>query len=184
MVVGSHAVIEGRDGLRVSGQSLPHLWRGAGQGSLLPLGSPFLIFQIVLLPDKLKRESCFHELHVTPLSDATKPHMMQQANSSLHTSTASSIAYTAWRTVMILQHSSMTLGFQNCDVASDCWSSVEWRPEGQTDLALEDVHRKGCTVLPLPTPASHTLTFALQHALSIHISNRAGLEVCLWHPQP
>ena len=58
MVVGSHAVIEGRDGLRIGGQSLPHLRRGAGQGSLLPLGPPFLTFQIVLLPDKLK--TCSH----------------------------------------------------------------------------------------------------------------------------
>ena len=99
---------------------------------------------------------------------------MQQANSSLHTSTTSSIAYTAWRAVMILQHSSMTLGFQNCDVASDCWSSVQWRPEGKTDLALEDVHRKGCTVLPLPTPATHTLTFALQHALSTIFRTEQG----------
>ncbi len=57
MVVGSHAVIEGRDGLRVSGQSLPHLGRGTGQGFLLPLGPPFLPLQIVLLPDKLKTEA-------------------------------------------------------------------------------------------------------------------------------
>ncbi len=73
----------------------------------------------------------------------------------------------ACRTVMTLQHSSMNPGFQSCDVASECRSSVQWRPKGKTDLALEDVHRKGCTVLPLPTPATHTITFVLQHALSI-----------------
>lgn len=49
VVVGSHAVVEGRDGLRVSGQSLPHLGRGPGQGSLLPLGPPLLTLQEVFL---------------------------------------------------------------------------------------------------------------------------------------
>jgi len=91
MVVGSHAVIEGRDGLRVSGQSLPHLWRGAGQGSLLPLGPPFLTLQILLLPSKLKHETGFHVLHVTAPSDTTKEHMPQQTELPLHTSTAAQL---------------------------------------------------------------------------------------------
>ncbi len=49
MVVGSHAVIEGSNVLRDSGQSLPHFRRGARQGLLLPLGTPLLTLQEVLL---------------------------------------------------------------------------------------------------------------------------------------
>ena len=49
VVVGSHAVIEVSDRLRVCGQGLPHLGGWAGQGPLLTCRAPLLTLQKVLL---------------------------------------------------------------------------------------------------------------------------------------